>query len=178
MPRIPYWLQRADLTSTQHEPVDVDTAIQVLHSHDWRAELELERERESAGFESCPPGIGFCSATDQILHICPGPDGSALVYYDTYEPRVVVRTWPVLASAGAVILFMFAVWSLVAGGQVLRSAAALVAGALGILLIQHVTRRQRPPLDSRLEMAIRSDVKIPSAELPELVRHFFDEDHQ
>ena len=66
---LPYWIQQADYSATDHDPVDLTRAIHTVQSHDWQAELQLGQEREAAGWESCPPGIGFVG-DGRILHIC------------------------------------------------------------------------------------------------------------
>jgi hypothetical protein len=80
MTRLPYWMQRADFSSTDHDPVDAATAIHIVHSHDWPRELQLEGERKASGLDGCPPGIGFMNG-DRILHICPAANGTAMVHY-------------------------------------------------------------------------------------------------
>jgi hypothetical protein len=84
---IPYWIQRADFTATEHDPIDSVSAVELLNVHDWRSEWRLLREREAAGLETCPPGVGFTAAPGRILHVCPGDDGRALVHYHFAEPR-------------------------------------------------------------------------------------------
>jgi hypothetical protein len=81
MTAIPYWIQRADFSATDYEPVDVADGIRAFERHDWRGELELQAELESDGAEYCLPGIGFLKPDGDILHICPGGNGRALVHY-------------------------------------------------------------------------------------------------
>lgn len=104
MGKIRYWLQRADYTSTEYDAVDAATAVRILDLHDWRAELEFEREREAAGLETCPPGIGFVADANRFLHICPGRDATALVHYHTDEPRLRLRTTPMLVGSAGVVV--------------------------------------------------------------------------
>jgi len=81
MKRIPYWIQRADFSATDYDPIEVADGIRAFERHDWRGELDLYSELESNGAECCPPGIGFVAADGTILHICPNSDGRATVHY-------------------------------------------------------------------------------------------------
>ena len=81
MKSLPYWIQRADLSASDHEAVDVENALRVFMTHDWGEELELLSELERAGREYCPPGIGFVDPAGPILHVCPSSGGRALVHY-------------------------------------------------------------------------------------------------
>lgn len=85
MNRMPYWIQRADFSSTENEAVDVERAIELVSVHDWSDELRLFESLEAAGREVCPPGIGFVASPGRILHVCPNRDGTALVHYHFLE---------------------------------------------------------------------------------------------
>ena len=85
MRTIPCWIQRADFTATEYEAVDSVRAVELLSAHDWPSEWRLLREREAAGLETCPPGVGFTAAPGRILHVCPSDDGRALVHYQFTE---------------------------------------------------------------------------------------------
>ena len=87
MRMIPYWIQRADFVATEHGGVDCVRAFEIFKTHNWQEEQRLLKEREAAGQETCPPGVGFTAAPGHILHICPGENGSALVHYHFLEPR-------------------------------------------------------------------------------------------
>jgi hypothetical protein len=87
MRTIPYWIQRADFTATEHDAVDSARAVQIVKTHDWQGEWRLLAARETAGQETCSPGVGFMAASGRILHICPSPDGPALVHYHFSEPK-------------------------------------------------------------------------------------------
>ena len=78
---LPYWIQRADYSSTDFAPVDVTAALRAFASHDWSAEHALLQQLERSGRESCPPGIGFVDPNGPVLHICPGPDRHAMAHY-------------------------------------------------------------------------------------------------
>lgn len=93
MTRLPYWIQRADFSATDHDPVDATTAIHIVQSHDWPRELQLEEERKASGLDRCPPGIGFMNG-DRILHICPAANGTAMVHYHGGVRGVDVLTNP------------------------------------------------------------------------------------
>jgi hypothetical protein len=75
------WVQRADFSTTDHGPLDVDTALWLFDRHPWREELNLQSELASQEREYCPPGIGFVDPGGPILHICPTADGLAVVHY-------------------------------------------------------------------------------------------------
>jgi hypothetical protein len=82
--KVAYWIQRADFTSREFEPVSLAEALAVLHGHDWQAELGYERSLEASGKaaeERCAPGIGFVADAGHVLHICPKPDGMAECYF-------------------------------------------------------------------------------------------------
>lgn len=57
--KIPYWIQHADFSSQDYDPVDLAQAKQALLTHDWTAELRLGATLEEAEREWCPAGIGF-----------------------------------------------------------------------------------------------------------------------
>ena len=107
MRSIPYWIQRADFSASDHESVDEARALELISSHDWSGEWRLASERQAAGLETCPAGIGF-SEGERILHVCPEPDGTALMHYHFAEVRQwlgfirrrtkVVRTNPAVMS--------------------------------------------------------------------------------
>jgi len=81
MKLIPYWIQRADFSATDYSAVEVGDAVRAFDGHDWRRELELYSELESAGADCCPPGIGFVDSGGDILHICPSGNDRAMVHY-------------------------------------------------------------------------------------------------
>ena len=78
---LPYWIQRADLTVSEFEPVDLPGGLRAFQARDWGEERALESELEAGGEESCPPGIGFVAPTGAILHICPRSEERAMVHY-------------------------------------------------------------------------------------------------
>ena len=84
---LPYWIQRADLSATNFAPVDVRGGLKAFEGEDWAAALVLESTLNADGEENCPPGIGFVAPTGAILHICPRPDGRALVHYHAQMKR-------------------------------------------------------------------------------------------
>ncbi len=91
MKTLPYWIQRADFSATDHPPVDVSTAIRVFGEHPWHEELTLQSELENQGLDYCPPGIGFMDPGGPILHVCPSANGGALVHYHTAGTKVHTR---------------------------------------------------------------------------------------
>jgi hypothetical protein len=99
MKRLAYWIQRADLSATDYEPVDVAEALHAFATHRWRDELDLLSQLETAGSEHCPPGIGFVDPAGRILHVCPGSDGCALVHFHTRSVRKAFGLIPTWQSA-------------------------------------------------------------------------------
>src|SRR5687767_7276614 len=93
-----YWIQRADFSSADFEPVDFNSALRAFTTHDWSAELDFLSELEASANESCPPGIGFVAPTGAILHVCPGRDGRALVHYHARTTRKVFGLIPISRS--------------------------------------------------------------------------------
>ncbi|HKA33294.1 MAG TPA: hypothetical protein VKH64_08790 [Candidatus Binatia bacterium] len=81
MKSLRYWIQRADLSATDYEPVDAAAAVRAFTTHDWAEETSLLSELEKAGKQCCPPGIGFVDPSGPILHVCPTTDGNATVHY-------------------------------------------------------------------------------------------------
>lgn len=81
--KLPYWIQRADYSATDFDPVSLPAAQALLRAHDWKAERSYQNSLEDAGEDSCPPGIGFVGDNDRVLHICPEEDGSAYCFYLT-----------------------------------------------------------------------------------------------
>jgi hypothetical protein len=106
---LPYWIQRADFTSHEHDAVDVARAVELVRLHNWQAELRFKEELEASGQDACPPGIGFVAGAGRILHVCPLADGLAVVHYHFMErgrllgiiPKKVnvSRTNPAVASS-------------------------------------------------------------------------------
>jgi hypothetical protein len=81
-----YWIQRADFSSDDFEPVDLVGAERILRNHDWRTALgfmrALARSHGEESGEYCPPGIGFARDDGRLLHICPNENGTALCFYN------------------------------------------------------------------------------------------------
>jgi len=96
---IPYWIQRADFSATEHEPVDVAAAQALLESHDWDAELALRDALEAAGDDVCDPGIGFLRADGEVLHLCPTPGDRACVHYHYRVKQRVLGLLPITRHA-------------------------------------------------------------------------------
>jgi hypothetical protein len=77
--KLPYWIQRADFTSTDFEPVDLVEVEAILRDHDWRGELQLLKSLQEESEDCCPPSIGINGA-DAILQLCPSADRTADCY--------------------------------------------------------------------------------------------------
>ncbi len=98
MKAIPYWIQRADFSAIDYDPVEVADGVRAFETHDWRRELDLYSELESAGAECCLPGIGFVDPGGDILHICPNDNGGAMVHYHFTASRKLLGLIPVPRS--------------------------------------------------------------------------------
>lgn len=80
-PRLPYWIQRADFSASDHPPVRFRRGLAALRRHDWGAEGRFEQERAEAGAETCQPGIGYVYPDQSVLHICPSGFGGAQCFF-------------------------------------------------------------------------------------------------
>lgn len=180
MERIPYWIQRADFSSTDFPAVDAESAIRILHAHDWQTELEFERVRNESGLESCSPGIGLVACDGRVLHICPWPHAMALVLYSSNEPRWRWPTAPALLRFAVVIVAGAASWRFLTTPE---STAALLPGlaaaAIGVYALQGLMRELRQPLTTVSTEAVnRAARDVPAREVPEFIRRFFANDHE
>lgn len=180
MEEIPYWIQRSDFSSTDFPAVDAESAIGILQSHDWQAELEFERARNESGLESCPPGIGLVAGDGRVLHLCPWANGSALVQYTSNEPRSRWPPAPALIRFGVVIVAGAASWRFLTAPD---SAAALVPGwaaaAIGVYALRGLVGDLRQPLTTVSAEAVgRTARDVPAREVPKFVRRFFANDHE
>lgn len=82
--KVGYWIQNADYSAVDHDPVDYQGALAAWRGHDWAAALAEFDKLDSAGEDCCPPGIGFTRPMTPIaefLQICPAPDSSWTIYY-------------------------------------------------------------------------------------------------
>jgi hypothetical protein len=81
MVKIPYWIQRADFTTVEHEAVDEHQAHEILCDFDWASERALRDGLKNENQERCDPGIGFVAADGRILHISSDGRGRAYFHY-------------------------------------------------------------------------------------------------
>jgi hypothetical protein len=91
MTSLAYWIQRADFTTTDYDPVDVAGALRALDAHPWHDEWTLQAELENGGGEYCTPGIGFVDPDGPFLHVCPTADGRYLVHYHAKTAFSILR---------------------------------------------------------------------------------------
>ena len=96
--RLPGWIQRADLSAVDFDPVTFGEACRLLSDHDWKAEVEWRSEREDKGEESCPPGIAFSRTVPDgmvLFHACPKDGGLWVVHYHYPEGhrRSLLAAW-------------------------------------------------------------------------------------
>ena len=91
---IPYWIQHADFSSDDFDPVDYRQATVVIQAYDWTTELRNQADREAAGEEACDSGVGFVAPEGRILHICPGPGGQCYFHYHFTESRKILGLIP------------------------------------------------------------------------------------
>lgn len=120
-----YWIQHADFTTTDGQPVTVEEAVQAFSSHDWDAELSNAKGLQASGTgEVCPPGIGFHpieEGSELLLHIRPSSWDKADIDYQFSEqrkrlfglvsPMLVIESmtasgFPIERAAEAIRLFM------------------------------------------------------------------------
>jgi hypothetical protein len=77
----PYWVQRADLSARDYDPISLVDAEIALRFHNWQLELAYWRSLiEKEAEDECPPGIGFWMGEGGdwcLLHICPNENGTA-----------------------------------------------------------------------------------------------------
>lgn len=81
-----FWIQRADFSSEEFDPVELKIAQAIVTGYNWASELalfhKLFEESENHWDECCSPGIGFLTDDEKhLLHICPMDDESALCFY-------------------------------------------------------------------------------------------------
>lgn len=100
MTTLAYWIQRADFTTTDYDPVDVAGALRALDAHPWHDELKFQTELENAGGEYCPPGIGFVDPDGPFLHVCPATDGRYLVHFHAKTAGSVLRPFATTVHTG------------------------------------------------------------------------------
>lgn len=91
MKSLPYWIQRADFCTTEHEPIDCQEAIRLLARYDWAEELAFQEALASKGIETCDPGIGFVAKEGNILHICPVSSNHAYFHYHFIAQRKLLK---------------------------------------------------------------------------------------
>jgi hypothetical protein len=101
MKSLAYWIQRADFSAMDYDPIDVAGAIRAFDAHPWSEELSLQSELEDTGREYCPPGIGFVDPGGPILHVCPTADGRAVVHFHSgLRVGLLAAGEPVQTTAG------------------------------------------------------------------------------
>ena len=59
-----------------------------FRARSWPRELEFEKSRQSAGEESCPPGLGVFPGDGRLLHLCPTPTDLVVHYHYNHERRI------------------------------------------------------------------------------------------
>ncbi|MGL1937351.1 MAG: hypothetical protein OCD01_20165 [Fibrobacterales bacterium] len=62
------WIQLSNFEATDYKKIDINKVKDLLLKHDWKAELEREKE---LGEEGSPAGIGLTNHKKQLLHIMP-----------------------------------------------------------------------------------------------------------
>lgn len=86
------WIQLHDFSSEEIGNATEEQARQALSTFDWQR--EIQREKESSP-ESCPPGLGLVSDSNEILHICPGESDSCSIHYHYPVSKKVLGFIPV-----------------------------------------------------------------------------------
>ena len=100
MTALAYWIQRADFSTTDYDPVDVASALRALDAHPWQDEWKLQGELENGGGEYCPPGIGFVDPDGPFLHVCPGAGGRYLVHFHAKTAFSLLRPFTTTVHTG------------------------------------------------------------------------------
>ncbi len=81
---IGFWIQSADYSAVDHDPVDYQQACQSIRGHDWAREVARFVSMEQRGEDCCAPGIGFTRPADggiEFFHACPAEEGRWSIYY-------------------------------------------------------------------------------------------------
>ena len=81
--KVGYWIQDADYSATDFDPVDYDGAVAAWRRHDWANAFAAFERMEAAGEDCCPPGIGFTRPMQpmaEFLQICPAARGWSVYY--------------------------------------------------------------------------------------------------
>jgi hypothetical protein len=78
---IKYWIQKADLSAQDFQPITSFEAVKIFQNYDWNSELSNRRQLEEDGKDFCDPGIGFVSSDQRILHVCPLDSHNAYFHY-------------------------------------------------------------------------------------------------
>ncbi len=81
---IGFWIQSADYSAVDHDPVGYETAVQAVRGHDWAQEVARFTSMETSGEDCCPPGVGFTRQVGggtEFFHACPNAHGVWSVYY-------------------------------------------------------------------------------------------------
>jgi hypothetical protein len=83
--KLRYWIQQADFTAKDYDPVDLIEAERLLTDYNWgKARAFMRSLAQARGVDSgeyCEPGIGFVTDAGRLLHICPREEGEALCMY-------------------------------------------------------------------------------------------------
>ena len=95
MRSLPFWIQRADFSFTEHDAVDHNEAVRIVQSHDWAGELAFRSERDSKGEDFCDPGVAFLGELGETLHICFASESRAYFLYHFVERKKVLGLIPV-----------------------------------------------------------------------------------
>lgn len=88
------WIQRHDFTSTELGDTTVEGTMNQLKITDWAAEDRFASERQIAGEEFCPAGIGWVHRSGTILHLCPDGSGRMMLHYHHPITRRIFGLFP------------------------------------------------------------------------------------
>lgn len=91
---IPYWIQHADFSCDEFDPVDHIQGPKIIQSVDWKKELAIQEDRKASGKETCDPGVGFVATDGRILHICPKQNELYYFFYDFKQTRKLFGLFP------------------------------------------------------------------------------------
>jgi hypothetical protein len=78
------WIQQHDFKSDEVDGATKEQAKQALSTFDWQSEILKAKESKE---ETCSPGLGLVSESNEILHICPTEADSCFIHYHYSIPK-------------------------------------------------------------------------------------------
>ena len=100
MTTLAYWIQRADFTTTDYDPVDVAGALRALDAHPWHDELKFQTELESAGGNTARLESASSIRTDHSCTCAPPPMVDISCTSTRRQPVSVLRPFATTVHTG------------------------------------------------------------------------------